>query len=215
MSPIYNFLNEKKKVMAELELAKKNKLIDQDVIPVLNIINSQTMFFSTSSCSGRVMVIAVAHPGSKNESEIIRKWHDKFDRADLKDAVKSWSSHKNLYFLAQPPIFHITTNYIHAAIKLRNIAESAGFKYSSIRSIKLHNKKKGTKSEENDTNFDIEKITVELKSTERLNIPLGFNGKLIIGDVYLENIATIANDVILESKEKLDRLKKVLELNFH
>ena len=103
---------------------------------------------------------------------------------------------------------------LEEAIKLRNLAEAAGFKYSSIRSIKMYqnmakiNTNNTTRSSnENDNQNDNKneyenenefgKITVELLSTERLNIPLGYNGELIVNDEYLDHITKIANQVII------------------
>ena len=87
--------------MARFDLEKEDALkdfrqklergqIDQRVIPVLEILNSDNNFYSTSSCSGRVMVIELAYPGAKNESTILGKWHEKLSKEDLDRSISKW-----------------------------------------------------------------------------------------------------------------------------
>jgi tRNA wybutosine-synthesizing protein 3 len=198
MSHIYNFLSEKKKTMAELESVKSKGVVDNKVLPILEIINSNPDYYSTSSCSGRVMLIALARPGAKSESDMLALWHDKITKKELLSAIKKWDKHQYLYFLAQPPIFHITTHNIDYAIHLRNLAESVGLKYSTIRSIKTFKKQKE------------QRIIVELLGTERLNVPIGFDGKVYVDENYLELLVKLASDVLADSDEKIKKLDEEL-----
>ncbi len=198
MSNIYNFLSEKQKAMAELESAMAKGGVDNKVLSILKIINSHHDYYSNSSCSGRVILIALARPGAKSESEMLVRWHDGITLDELLLAIKKWDKHQYLYFLAQPPIFHITTHDINSAIKLRNLGEAAGLKYSTIRSIKTF-KRTGEL-----------RIIVELLGTERLNVPLGVDGMVFVDNKYLELLVKLASDVLSDSNKKIKRLEEIL-----
>jgi len=55
------------------------------------------------------------------------------------------------------------------------------------------------------------KIVIEICSTERLDAPVGKNGKLFCNEEYLHLLVEIANDVIDRSNLKLNRLKNELK----
>ena len=205
MSPIYNFLSDKKRTLKELESKQASGLVDEKVITILKLINSHQDYYTTSSCSGRVLLIALAHHGTKDRSEMLARFHDNIKKKDLKLAISKWKIHPELYFLAQPPIFHVTTHDLDAAIHLRNLGESAGFKYTTIRSIKkIQKKAKIDKQPE----F---RITVELLGTERLNVPLGVNGRLVVDDSYLDLLVKLANEIIMDSDKKIKKLEMILK----
>ena len=214
------FDSEKKSALEEYNGALKNQKIDSRVIPILNIINNHKNYYSTSSCSGRILLLALSSPGAKDESIILDKWHNKIKLEELKASISTWVDYKYLYFFAQSPIFHVIARNLKAAVKLRNLGDSAGFKYSSIRSIKLikHVKTgkefKSMENEDIDTEFSNTseaRITVELLSTERLNVPIGQNRQIYPDDEYLGLLVELANNSITEAHGKLEKLKVLLE----
>jgi tRNA wybutosine-synthesizing protein 3 len=213
------FDSERNKSLIEYDQALRAKKIDERVIAVLEILNTHIDYFTTSSCSGRILLLAVDKPGAKSESTMIEKWHDKFTLNELKNGISNWTKFEYLYLLAQSPIFHISARDILSATNLRNIADSAGFKYSSIRSIKPITQKIKAKmgvvgAEDAEIRsrkyYQDLRITVELLSTERLNIPLGLNNEILVDDSYLNVIVDLANNSITESQNKVKRLEKVL-----
>jgi tRNA wybutosine-synthesizing protein 3 len=203
------FDSEKSKVMKDYQLALKKKLIDEDIIPVLEIINSSSNYYTTSSCSGRILLLALASPGAKNKSNILGRWHDALELTAFESAIENWNQYKYLYFLAQSPILHVIARDIDSGIKLRNLGDLGGFKYSTIRSIKPI---KHSKSTENSDYTDA-RVTVELLSTERLNIPIGRDGKVLIDKNYMNLLIELANDQLTEAQDKLKKLKEVLHTN--
>lgn len=200
MSSRSSFGSDKKRVLKDLDTALANHSIDPKVIPILEIINSHPELYSTSSCSGRIFLLALARPGAKKDSMIIEKWHSTASKTQLTAGIAKWNKFPYLYFLAQSPIFHITTFEIETAIHLRNLGDAAGFKYSSIRSMKPLGKGRA----------DHFRITVELLSTERLNIPIGKDGKIFVDDDYLELVLDLANSSVKEADDKLKRLEEIL-----
>lgn len=214
------FDSEKKSALEDYHDALKNQKIDARVIPILNIINTHKNYYSTSSCSGRILLLALSSPGAKDESIILDKWHNKIKLEELKVSISTWEDYRYLYFFAQSPIFHVIARNLKAAVILRNLGDSSGFKYSSIRSIRpIKHVKPGRQlnSSENEdidtelTNSSDARITVELSSTERLNVPLGQNRRIYPDDNYLGLLVELANRSIVEAHGKLEKLKVILE----
>ncbi|MCK5561605.1 MAG: hypothetical protein KAJ51_13465 [Thermoplasmata archaeon] len=208
------FDSEKNEAMDDFKLPLEKGLIDQRVIPVLDIINAHKDYYSTSSCSGRSMVIELAYPGAKNESTILGKWHDKLSKSELEGSISKWKNFQYLYFLAQSAIFHVIARDLNSAIQLRNIGESAGFKYSSIRSIKPIKQSSDIYSPgitEKYSKLPDARVTVELLSTERLNIPLGKDGLVMVDNAYIDLIIELANNSITEAHNKVKKLVETLK----
>jgi len=76
------------------------------------------------------------------------------------------------------------------AVKLLNLAIGLGFKYSNIKSVSHR------------------KLLVEIRSTERMDVPLGADGELWVSEDYIERIVAIANDQVRRFKGKLKRLEE-------
>jgi tRNA wybutosine-synthesizing protein 3 len=213
------FDTEKNNVMEQFNQSLDKQLIDSRVIPVLNIINSHEDYYSTSSCSGRVFLLALPSPGAKKESIILTKWHEVFSQVQLDDGIIKWKKHRYLFLLAQAAIFHVIVRNLSSALHLRNLGEEAGFKYSSLRSIKPLKKSKEVNSVNDNSTFEETvfysdaKITVELLSTERLNIPIGIDQKIMVDDEYLKFIVKISNDAMRKTHKKLIKLENILRIN--
>ena len=198
------FDSEKKNALEYYNDALQNQKIDQRVISILNIINAHNDYYTTSSCSGRILLLALAAPGAKNESEIIGKWHDTISSAQVNECILKWKNYKYLYFLAQSPIFHVVARDLKSALWLRNLGEAAGFKYSSIRSIKP------VEHDRAPNDYLDAKITVELLGTERLNMPIGIDNKIYVKDEYLNILVDLANSSISKAHIKVEQLDNIL-----
>ena len=58
------FLEDKKRTLTNLELAIREGLVDEEIIPILNKINNLNNYYTTSSCIGRVGIMEI--PKDKN-----------------------------------------------------------------------------------------------------------------------------------------------------
>jgi tRNA wybutosine-synthesizing protein 3 len=175
--------------------------IDSNILEILQIINSYDDFYTSSSCSGRIQLISLPKFGDKVGSEVLGKWHDPVDFRELDEAIKKWDGKNFLMMLVQSPVVHVVCRSLEAAVKLRNIADASGFKYSTIRSIQTNS----TKDEEQMN------IIVEILSTERMDIPLGQNGKLYPTEEYMQFNLKLAIQCMMRSKGKLERLRNNLK----
>ncbi|NJE11166.1 hypothetical protein [Thermococcus sp. MAR1] len=187
-----NFDEQKAKAMKGLRKALEEGKVDRDIIPLLEKINSLENYFTTSSCSGRISVMEMPHFGDKVNSVWLGKWHREVAFEEVMEAVRR---HRfgQLWFLVRSPILHIGARTMDDAVRLLNLAIGLGFKYSNIKSVSH------------------KKLLVEIRSTERMDVPLGEDGKLWVSESYIERIVVLANSQLRRFKGKLKRLEEEIE----
>ncbi|WP_148882893.1 tRNA(Phe) 7-((3-amino-3-carboxypropyl)-4-demethylwyosine(37)-N(4))-methyltransferase Taw3 [Thermococcus aciditolerans] len=184
-----NFDEQKEKAMAGLRKALEGGKVDRDIIPLLEKINSLENYFTTSSCSGRISVMEMPHFGDKVNSVWLGKWHREVTVEEVLDAIGKHSKGQ-LWFLVRSPILHVGARTMEDAVRLLNLAIGLGFKYSNIKSVSH------------------KKLLVEIRSTERMDVPLGADGELWVDEAYIERIVAIANSQVRRFKGKLKRLEE-------
>ncbi|WP_456365292.1 tRNA(Phe) 7-((3-amino-3-carboxypropyl)-4-demethylwyosine(37)-N(4))-methyltransferase Taw3 [Thermococcus sp.] len=187
-----NFEEQKERAMKGLRKALAEDKVDHDIIPLLEKINALDNYFTTSSCSGRVSVMEMPHFGDKVNSRWLGKWHREVAVGEVLEAIGKHSEGQ-LWFLVRSPILHVAARTMEDAVKLLNLAIGLGFKYSNIKSISH------------------KKLLVKIRSTERMDVPLGENGELWGDGYYIERIVGIANAQVRRFKGKLKRLEENIE----
>ncbi|NJE12807.1 hypothetical protein [Thermococcus sp. LS2] len=187
-----NFELQKKKAMESLKEALEKRLVDEDIIPLLEKINSISNYFTTSSCSGRITVMQMPEFGDKVNAEWLGKWHREVSLKEVLTAIKKHNSGM-LWFMLHSPIIHVSAKTLEDAVELLNLAINCGFKHSNIKSISH------------------KKLVVEIRSTERMDVPLGENGVLWVSEEYIAKIVDLANAQLRRAKEKLKRLEEKIE----
>jgi tRNA wybutosine-synthesizing protein 3 len=136
-----DFDNNKKTFLAKADKSKKGE-IDKKILPLVEKINSSNDYFTTSSCSGRIMVVKMAE--KKNEAEWLFVSHEAVTELKLSSEPGSW-------FKFEPPILHVCCRDVGCAQKLLDIARPL-FKLSGI--------------------ISTGKIIVEIRGTERIEAPM-------------------------------------------
>ena len=187
-----NFDEQKAKAMEGLRKALAEDKVDYDIITLLEKINALENYFTTSSCSGRISVMEMPHFGDKVNSVWLGKWHREVTVEEVLEAIGKHEMGQ-LWFLVRSPILHVAARTLEDAVKLLNLAIGLGFKYSNIKSVSHR------------------KLLVEIRSTERMDVPLGENGELWVSEDYVERIVAIANDQLRRFKGKLKRLEEEIE----
>ena len=182
----------RREAVEKYERAKNKGEVDRDIIPLLDKINSSEHYYTTSSCSGRIILIELPEIGDKKNSRIIGKWHGEIKFVDLFKLLNEYKK-GYLFLLVQSSIIHIVCDNVDNALKIIEVARDSSFKYSSIKSVKN------------------EGILVEILGSENLNIPLGENSKIIVNEEELRFFVKISNMIIRKIKNKL----KNFELNIN
>ncbi|QDA30628.1 hypothetical protein FH039_01980 [Thermococcus indicus] len=187
-----NFDEQKAKAMESLRKALAENKVDEDIVSLLEKINALENYFTTSSCSGRISVMEMPHFGDKVNSVWLGKWHREVSVEEVLEAIGRHRSGQ-LWFLVRSPILHVGARTMDDAVRLLNLAIGLGFKYSSIKSVSH------------------KKLLVEIRSTERMDVPLGENGELWVSEEYIKRIVAIANSQVRRFKGKLKRLEEEIE----
>lgn len=187
-----SFTSYKQRNLEKLSDALENQRVDADVISILHLINDDERFVTTSSCAGRIVLIEVPDVGNKKQAVFHGCWHDVPLLSDVQHALESYKNGQ-LWFLAQPPIFHIAANNLTSANLIVQAGVEGGFKHSGIKTLQKH-------------------CIVELLSTERLDMPIGSDGTIHCNDEFLQFLLQTAKKVIRRAKIKLTRLDTTLRM---
>ncbi|XRP96908.1 tRNA(Phe) 7-((3-amino-3-carboxypropyl)-4-demethylwyosine(37)-N(4))-methyltransferase Taw3 [Methanocaldococcus sp. 16A] len=190
------FLDDKKRTLMNLELAIREGLVDEEIIPILNKINELDDYYTTSSCIGRVGIMEI--PKDKNPklySRWLGKWHHYATYDEMFDALKE-RKEGYLVFVMNSPILHIACKDIDSAKKMLELAIHSGLKASSIKSV----------SEK--------RVIVEILTTYKVDAPIGEDGKIFVDNNYLKFLLDYSNSKLKKAREILMRWANRLdELN--
>lgn len=182
---------QKKLCMDKLYKPDKSRKGDVDgpIIPLIDYLNSLNDYYTTSSCSGRIYLL------TESDRKPDVKWlyvsHEKVSVNDILDALSDdnlkiypedriWLRQENL-------ILHVACRTIDDADDILKIARDIGLRRSGIIA---------------DSNI----IIVEICSTEKMDVPVAENGKLLVPERYIKLITDIANQRFLKGRTKLEKL---------
>ena len=183
----------RKDALKKLDTALSEGKVDKEIAPLLNKINTTQYngikYYTTSSCAGRIHLYEIEGFGNKLTMNHLGKWHSKVGSEDFSKAVKAHKENE-LWLKVQPPIIHIACPDLDSANSLLKTAYSSGFKYSSIKSTSP--------------------FLVEITSSEHMELPLGKDGKLFVGERYLKFLLGLSNEKLKKSQSKIERLIKNL-----
>ena len=185
-----DFLENKKTALKKLEKAKKEKLADGGIIPILDLINQTEDYFTSSSCYGRTVLLELPIIGDKKEAKFLGKWHRTVNASEILDSVK-YAKKGQIWILSQSPIIHIAAKTQFAADKMLKTAIACSFKHSGLKSLD-------------------KKIVVEVCSTERLDAPVGKDGILFCNKDHLDLLVNISNEIMKKSTLKLKKFEEKL-----
>ena len=181
------FEEQKKRALERLRI----RGADEEVEEILERINSRDGFFTTSSCSGRIILICLPEIGAKQEARFIGKWHRQVRKEEVLEAMSGATPpiKGEVWLIAQSPIVHMACRNLEKATAVLRIAIESGFKYSGIKAIAKDN----------------EKVMVEMMSTERMDVPLCKDDEMFCSEPYLDFILVKANFMLERGKDKLKR----------
>ena len=185
------FTSFKKQTLIKLSSAYNKNEVDTLVMPILTHMNNLSGYVTTSSCAGRIVIMELPVVGDKKNAIFHGKYHRQITFDDIQESIQKYIKGQ-LWFIVQSPIFHIACASLDQADKLVKIGISAGFKHSGFKT----------------TN---DRIIVELCSTERMDVPIGIDGTIIVQNTYLDHLIIYANNLIKRGQVKLKRLEKTLQ----
>jgi tRNA wybutosine-synthesizing protein 3 len=184
------FKARKEVALKALSEAEEEGVVDRDMIPLIERINSLANYCTTSSCTGR---ISLFHDmGIKKDNGWVEKWHRAVTIDEVCEAMKKIPSEGLVWFMQEPTILHVVCRTIDDAGKMIDIARDSGYKKVGILSLRE------------------ERIIAEVCSTERIDAPIADNGTVLVPDDYIEYLVDLANRKFKKSMVRLERFKRNL-----
>jgi len=160
--------------------------VDSPVIPfLLDVVNIPDIYTS-SSCSGRIMLLHTDKEENKKFSEFENRYHRLVTFEEIKKDIESFKE-GYLWLKVEPFIFHFATKDYDKAKEILDFCRDLGLKKAGIISAK-------------DGRF-----TCEVTNTVFISTLVKMDDKQLVSDEYLQLLLEIAN-------QKLDSNFKKLEL---
>jgi tRNA wybutosine-synthesizing protein 3 len=168
--------------------------IDKKIAGLCSKINKSKDYYTTSSCSGRIVIIR--NPLGKKPGVFLYRSHQKVSFKEIMKEIKKIADEGVekgvVYFKQEPAIMAIACKDLESAGKLLYIArEKVGFKNSGIMSLK-------------------KRVIAEIRATEYLALPIMNAGKLIVSEDYLCDLIKEANSRLERTWKKIKKLEKEL-----
>ncbi|KAF4021664.1 hypothetical protein G4228_013715 [Cervus hanglu yarkandensis] len=183
----------KAQCLSKVDLSRKGS-VDEDVLEIVQLLNGQEQFFTTSSCAGRIILL----DGSINGSEVQKQncsWLLVTHKACVKDdvvvALRRANGDAILKF--EPLVLHVQCRQLQDARILHSVAIDSGFRNSGITVGKRG------------------KIMLAVRSTHGLEVPLSHQGKLMVTEEYIAFLLKIANQKMEENKKRIERFYNCLQ----
>ncbi|XP_026229401.1 tRNA wybutosine-synthesizing protein 3 homolog [Anabas testudineus] len=184
----------KKQCLNKLDCSKKGS-VDQDIEHVVSQLNSCEQYFTTSSCSGRIIVIDAA-PDSSDVQKRNCVWlfvtHQPCTSDDVVSAVAESTRDAVLKF--EPFVLHVQCRRLEDAQLVHSVAINSGFRNSGLTIGKTG------------------KIIMAVRSTHSLEVPLSHKGKLLVGHEYINFLTQMANQKMEENLRRIQRFYQNLQL---
>jgi len=181
-----DFDKRKKDTLEKIDKSKIG-LIDPGIQELVNKINSNADLFTTSSCSGRIVLLQKQK--KKHECKWIYKSHNKASWEDLSKSIGTIEG--DCWFLYESFILHVCARDIKSADQLLKTAWSVGLKRAGI------------------THID-KRIMLEIVSNERIECPIASDGKLIVKEDYIKILISKANKKLEKNKKKIEDITSSL-----
>ncbi len=182
------FKKRKQDILSKKDKSHRGKW-DEKILNLCKKINSFDCYYTTSSCSGRIVLII--NKERKQSGLFLKVRHNLISFKDLKRDLKEIKNKEDIKFKMEPCALHVACKGFKDAKELCDKAKLAGWKKSGIISIN-------------------KRFVVELNSTERLEFPIIKNGKLLVNDEFLREIVKQSNKKLKKCWKKIQKLNKFL-----
>ena len=165
---------------------------DKKIIPLCKKLNKSDEYYSTSSCSSRIVLIIDSD--KKTHGLFLKIYHDVVSfnefKKDLDEIIKK-NKNKNINFKQEPCGLHVACRELKDAQTLVSKARKVGWKKSGIIS--------------SDKRF-----IVEMFGTGILGFPIIKDGRLLVNEDFLKEIIKKSNENLKKSWNQIKDLSKLI-----
>ena len=190
-----SFKMRKQEVLAKLDRSSKGDW-DKPILELCEKINEMPDYYTTSSCSGRVLVMVDQEKKGPGLFEFVS--HDLVRLEDINDSLNSrgmtlgsLDKDLGLKFKNEPCILHVACKDLDLAQEFLEKAKLAGWKRSGIISSGR-------------------RFIIEMNGTDKLEFPIMKNGKILVDDEFLALIVEKSNKNMKRSWLKIQKLKDII-----
>jgi tRNA wybutosine-synthesizing protein 3 len=194
------FKQRKDEVLAKLYHPDKSKKGDVDdlMIPLIDKINNHPHYYTTSSCSGRIMLMSE----SKTKNKADATWHFvsheqiSFEQLEsqINDLVEK-NFEEMVWLKLEGMILHVCAKDVESAKEFLIYAQNNGYKHASLLAA-------------------TKRFIIQIVAVERFELPLIEDGKLLVSKVYLKLISNLANKKLEATHADLSRLTSNFDIVF-
>ena len=193
------FLRRKKSVLSKPDKSYIGEW-DKKIISLCNKINSNKNYYTTSSCSGRIVLMIAQNKKSHNlflkiSHELISFNWLKNNLSNLKvipsRAQASKIKNKFVKFKCEPPILHVVCRNLESASLLLEKVKISGMKHSGIHCLRRN-------------------IILEIHGDDKLEFPIFSKNKILVDDDFLKLIAKESNKKLKKSWKIIKKLENSL-----
>jgi tRNA wybutosine-synthesizing protein 3 len=177
------FNQRKRDILSKKDKSSKGNW-DKRIMPLCDKLNSFENYYTTSSCSGRIIVMKDEEKKGPGLFEFVS--HDLVNFDSFFDKIIGFNG--NLKFKQDSVILHVACRELSDAKTLLNKGLKVGFKKSGIISLGKN-------------------IIVELNLSDKLEFPLVENGELLVGKKFLKKVLKKANNNLKKGWKKIEELK--------
>jgi len=184
------FDKEKKDCLNKVDRSKKGS-IDKKIKQLVDLINSLKDYYTTSSCSGRILLIIRPRSGKKCDVDFLLASHDKVSFKEIKACLNNIPK-QDLWFRQESTILHVACRTIENSQKILDLSTLAGFKHSGIITTR-------------------KKIIVEIIGSDQFDTIIAKHGKLFVDDKYLRLLVDEANKKLEINSRKIKRFYNLVK----
>ena len=175
------FTSTKDNILNRADLSKKGG-VDVEIQEIVNIINSQPDYCTTSSCAGRITLLERMSDKKFDANWLIAS-HQPVTFEEVKEKL---NSEHDVWLMQESFILHIFCRTIDYAEEFLQICRDIGFKRSGIIAMK-------------------NKIMIETMGNEKVETIVVKDGKKLIDDEYLRILVELCNTRMKSNREKMNK----------
>ncbi len=183
------FQNDKRSFLSKKDKSRKGS-IDEPVKKLVEVINSKDVYFTTSSCSGRILLVQSALNSRKEDVNYVFCSHRIVASEELNAKL---DSEGDIWLKQENAILHVACRTMEDASSLVNSAKSCGFRRSGI------------------TAFG-KKIVVEVCSPDNISVLVVKDKKRLVDLDFIKVTCAEMNKRLVENHRRIVRLEKLLSL---
>jgi len=182
-------MGRRERALERWEKAKEEGEADDKIKDLVEFFNSRKDYYTTSSCSGRI-VVCHTKDDDKQFFKFLGKWHRQVSTDEVINSITPVDEGV-LWFKMEPFIIHICAKNTGKASNVVREAKKLGLKSSGIFQIR-------------------KRVMFQLIGEEWLSTPIGDDGGFLMDESMLDIIVEEANQKISKNFDRMEHLTENL-----